>query len=339
MPLRLLTLGTMLTLTGVAIAASVQQPTGITGFVLDMTGGVIPGATIMLTPSSPSAVVKTISNDKGAYSFPGIPAGNYTLEFSLQGFQTITCTDVTVKGDAQAVVSTLLPLGVLEDLLGNRATLATPEPEPVKPPPICLRAGEVPVHIQMLGSLSYGAILVVDTAKAPATAENFLKYVTARAYDNGTLARVDLPVSRTVSGAPPRDASTSRSVIEGRISARFAGQLLAAIPIETTTMTGLRHKAGTVSMRRDTGVDTTTSTFMVLLADDPSLDAGGRRYADGKGAAAFGRVVSGMDDFRGLGSTPAVISSTTIPEPYRRRPSPNAHSARGFGWQALPSRQ
>ena len=46
-------------------------------------------------------------------------------------------------------------------------------------------------------------------------------------------------------------------------------------------------------MARD-GPDTATSDFFILLNDQPSLDFGGKRFDDGQGAAAFGRVVAGM---------------------------------------------
>ena len=35
--------------------------------------------------------------------------------------------------------------------------------------------------------------------------------------------------------------------------------------------------------------------FFILLDDQPSLDFGGKRFDDEQGAAAFGRVVSGLD--------------------------------------------
>ena len=74
------------------------------------------------------------------------------------------------------------------------------------------------------------------------------------------------------------------------------------IPLERTSVTGLKHTRGTVSMARGTadtargtGADTATSDFFILLDDQPSLDFGGRRFDDGQDTAAFGRVAYGMD--------------------------------------------
>jgi len=43
------------------------------------------------------------------------------------------------------------------------------------------------------------------------------------------------------------------------------------------------------------GPDTATSDFFICIGDQPELDFGGKRNADGQGFAAFGRVVSGME--------------------------------------------
>jgi len=59
-------------------------------------------------------------------------------------------------------------------------------------------------------------------------------------------------------------------------------------------VTGLKHVAGTVSMARGTP-DSATTEFFILLDDQPSLDFGGKRFDDEQGAAAFGRVLSGLD--------------------------------------------
>jgi peptidyl-prolyl cis-trans isomerase A (cyclophilin A) len=77
-----------------------------------------------------------------------------------------------------------------------------------------------------------------------------------------------------------------------------------AIPLERTSITGLRHRDGTISMARG-GPDTATSDFFVCLGDQPSLDFGGARNPDGQGFAAFGQVVQGMDIVRAIQQAPA----------------------------------
>ena len=88
----------------------------------------------------------------------------------------------------------------------------------------------------------------------------------------------------------------------GRDSAR-AGEF-AAIPLERTSLTHLRHLNGTISMARG-GPDTATSDFFICIGDQPALDYGGQRNPDGQGFAAFGQVTEGMDIVRQIQRSPA----------------------------------
>lgn len=60
---------------------------------------------------------------------------------------------------------------------------------------------------------------------------------------------------------------------------------------------------GTLSMARG-GPDTASSGFFICIEDQPALDFGGDRNADGQGFAAFGRVVRGMDVVRRIHQSP-----------------------------------
>ncbi|MFI5178137.1 MAG: peptidylprolyl isomerase [Vicinamibacterales bacterium] len=135
--------------------------------------------------------------------------------------------------------------------------------------------------------------IVVDAAHAPITAGNFLKYVNAGLYDGGRFYRVTRPDNYTP--APPN--RPMMEIIQGGIDPSKRSQGFPAIPLERTSVTGLKHVAGTVSMARG-GPDTATSEFFILLDDQPSLDFGGKRFDDEQGAAAFGHVTAGLDVVR-----------------------------------------
>jgi peptidyl-prolyl cis-trans isomerase A (cyclophilin A) len=127
----------------------------------------------------------------------------------------------------------------------------------------------------------------VDVARAPISAANFLKYVDGKFYDGGQ-------VHRSV-----RPDNTIRKDVEIQVI-QFSPDLkrrresFPPIPLERTSVTGLKHVNGTLSMARN-GPDTATSSFSIVIGDQPSLDFGGKRNADGQGFAAFGRVTAGMD--------------------------------------------
>jgi peptidyl-prolyl cis-trans isomerase A (cyclophilin A) len=136
--------------------------------------------------------------------------------------------------------------------------------------------------------------IVVDVGRAPVTAENFLKYVDASLYDGGIFYRV----TRDDNYTPTPPNRPMMHVIQGGLSAANKPKAFAPIPLERTSVTGLKHVPGVVSMARGTA-DSATSEFFILLDEaQPSLDFGGKRFDDEQGAAAFGHVTAGMDVVR-----------------------------------------
>jgi peptidyl-prolyl cis-trans isomerase A (cyclophilin A) len=139
--------------------------------------------------------------------------------------------------------------------------------------------------------------IAVDTAHAPVTSGNFLRYVDAGLYDGGRFYRVTRPDNY----APTPPNRPMMNLIEGDIDATHEGQRFPKIPLERTSVTGVTHVTGTVSMgRNDNEPDSAASDFFILLDDQPSLDFGGRRFTDAQGAAAFGHVVAGLDVVRAI---------------------------------------
>jgi peptidyl-prolyl cis-trans isomerase A (cyclophilin A) len=131
--------------------------------------------------------------------------------------------------------------------------------------------------------------------KAPVTAANFLKYVDAKLYDGSIF-------HRTVTlDNQPSNAVKIEVIQGGQLS---AGKNFPAIKLELTSVTGIKHLDGVISMARG-GSDTATSSFFFCVNDQPELDFGGKRNADGQGFAAFGRVIAGMEVVRKIQKQPA----------------------------------
>jgi peptidyl-prolyl cis-trans isomerase A (cyclophilin A) len=149
--------------------------------------------------------------------------------------------------------------------------------------------------------------ITVDSARAPITASNFLRYVAARHYDGGEF-------HRTVRLQPDNQPGNTVKieVIQARGRRDEQRSRFAPIPLERTSVTGLRHGNGTLSMARG-GPDTATAEFFICIGDQPSLDFGGARNADGQGFAAFGRVVAGMDVVRAIQGAAAQQQTLTPP--------------------------
>jgi peptidyl-prolyl cis-trans isomerase A (cyclophilin A) len=102
-------------------------------------------------------------------------------------------------------------------------------------------------------------------------------------------------------------------VIQAGIDPARRSEGFPPIPLERTSVTGLKHVVGTVSMARSPSADSARSDFFICLDDQPSLDFGGLRFDDGQGAAAFGRVVSGMDVVRKIQQQPVEKQALTPP--------------------------
>ena len=166
------------------------------------------------------------------------------------------------------------------------------------------RDSEVLVRIETaLGHID----IAVDTKRAPITADNFLKYVDGKFYDGGQFHRATRPDNYTP--APPD--KPAMEIIQARINRERRTEGFPPIPLERTSVTGLKHVVGTVSMARAAAADTARSDFFICLDDQPSLDFGGKRFDDGQGGAAFGRVVSGMDVVRKIQQQPTNMAAET----------------------------
>lgn len=155
-----------------------------------------------------------------------------------------------------------------------------PAPRPAAPPPAPL--GDV-VRVEIVTEL--GTILAdLFHKQAPITVKNFIRYADSRRFDGMTFYR-----------AMVLDWGTQpNGVIQAGI--RDGAKLLPPIAHEPTNVTGIKHKAGTLSMAR-LAPGTARSDFSILMSDLESFDAvpdspDPERQA---GYCAFGQVVSGMD--------------------------------------------
>jgi hypothetical protein len=69
----------------------------IVGTVKDASGGVVPGAVIVLINSATSATVETKSGTDGNFTFPNLQPGKYEVTATLSGFQPTTIREVVVE--------------------------------------------------------------------------------------------------------------------------------------------------------------------------------------------------------------------------------------------------
>lgn len=159
--------------------------------------------------------------------------------------------------------------------------------------PVTARA-QAPVTVAI--ETSAGVIEVaLEPARAPGTVANFLRYVDAGLYDGGRFHRAVRMDNQVRQDVKIEVIQGGRDPAQAKARPGFG-----PIPLERTSVTGLRHVDGAISMARGNAADSASSDFFLCIGDQPSLDFGGARAADGQGFAAFGRVVSGMDVVRAI---------------------------------------
>ena len=165
-------------------------------------------------------------------------------------------------------------------------------------------AAQSPVRVLVQTELG-DIVLEIDAKRAPNTAANFLRYLDAGHYDGGTF-------HRTVKMDNQPDSPVKIEVIQAGVNADRAKDGFPPISLERTSVTGLRHTGGAISMARGQP-DSATSGWFICINDQPSLDFGGARNPDGQGFAAFGRVVQGMDVVRKIQRAPNTDAQRLTP--------------------------
>ena len=146
--------------------------------------------------------------------------------------------------------------------------------------------------------------LQLDQAHAPLATANFVQYVSDGFFDGGgffrTVTSTNQPLDKVKIAVIQATANPERK------------ETGPPIKLERTSVTGLKHQDGTVSMARS-APDTATIDFFICIGDQPELDFGGKRNPDGQGFAAFGKVVNGMDIVRKIHQSKAEGQKLTPP--------------------------
>src|SRR5947209_15977829 len=95
-----------------------QVDTGtLLGTVTDASGAPVNGAKVTLTNEGTSAALSTGTGPDGSYKFTPVKVGTYKLTASLQGFQTMTQTNIPVNVGADVVINFVLKPGSVTEIV------------------------------------------------------------------------------------------------------------------------------------------------------------------------------------------------------------------------------
>ncbi|WP_379546519.1 peptidylprolyl isomerase [Qipengyuania sp. DSG2-2] len=136
--------------------------------------------------------------------------------------------------------------------------------------------------------------IALETERAPITAGNFLRYVDERRFDGTVFYRaMSLDWGEQPNG-----------LIQGGTQ-NDPDRILDPIPHEPTTVTGLTHARGAISMAMGEP-GSANGDFSIMLQDQPGMDANPEATDSvwQNGYATFGTVVDGMEVVKAIHTAP-----------------------------------
>src|SRR5258707_149102 len=104
-----------------------QASSAIKGTVYDASGGIVPGAAVVLRNTATNLDRTTSSNEAGAYVIPDIQPGDYNLKISKEGFKTVVQAGISLSVNQTATFDVTLSTGSISDSVTVTAEALTLE--------------------------------------------------------------------------------------------------------------------------------------------------------------------------------------------------------------------
>jgi len=87
----------------------------LSGIAVDSSGAVLPGADVTIKHLATALTQTAVSNADGAFSFPGMNVGTYSVTVTLSGFKTFVSNNVVLTSGSPANVRATLEIGGIEE--------------------------------------------------------------------------------------------------------------------------------------------------------------------------------------------------------------------------------
>src|SRR2546430_745999 len=111
------------------VSAALAQIQGdITGEVSDVSGAVIPGATVIVTNQGTNASRQVMTNGAGVYSFPSLLPGIYQVRVEKAGFQSMMRSGIALQVQAVARIDFRMDVGQGSEGLNVSSQAGLPGP-------------------------------------------------------------------------------------------------------------------------------------------------------------------------------------------------------------------
>ena len=101
-----------------SVPGKTQVATGTINItVADATGGMVPGAAIRVTNNGTGLVRSGVANERGEFSIPYVPVGQYSISVQTQGFKMTTIEQVVLQVDQTASIRVTLQPGEVREVV------------------------------------------------------------------------------------------------------------------------------------------------------------------------------------------------------------------------------
>ncbi len=161
-----LVLGLLILLPWFVISLRAGVGGSISGTVTDISGAVIPKATVTATNIDTGIRQTTASDAKGFYSFPGLPVGHYSLQVDSPGLKPYRRTGIEVDANSALTLDVVL-------LVGERVDTVSVVENQLHVETVSTQAGEVISGTQMtsvpLNMRSFTDLLALQPGVVPVT--------------------------------------------------------------------------------------------------------------------------------------------------------------------------
>jgi hypothetical protein len=85
------------------------------GVVHDSTGAILPGATVVVTNQGTNLTRETVSDERGEFALPALPAGPYAIKIELSGFKAYNSQGLSLAAGQTVRQTYVLEVGSLEE--------------------------------------------------------------------------------------------------------------------------------------------------------------------------------------------------------------------------------
>ena len=272
-----------LALVTAAVSASAQDIRArLQGLVSDPSGGVLPGATVVLTNDGTGVKNTRTTNADGRYLFDFVESGTYSVSAELTGFKTTVQTGVRVQQRGDVTVDLKLEVGGIEETV--TVTEATPtiqfntatrdltiEQEMVKDLPSGTRN---PLQLAMLDPTTIQRGSTIETQPYHHRTANEMDIGGGTKYRNDVLLDgTPLTAGNKLGYTPPMDSVSEYTIQQNAVDAEF-GHSAGGIAIVTMKSGSNDVKGSVYYFGRDASLNALSDRATQQHNDNPYWNAG-----------------------------------------------------------------